>query len=247
MTISYAASGLAIGDHEGTIRIASPQASNSPRMVSILLHVVPASCFRDSFSYYDGDLTVMGGASWSGSATSQIVVQNDALEVVGGGGAASAADAVLCGGPDGLIGVRLKIQKGAGTGDFFWNLAIDDDSGSSSTGNFARWYGGSTIARGRVGTTITGDLILSGGGAWDDLYVRIDAAANTSEFFFNGESHGTISHGTGPGSEVGAIRIERLDRAGAGGDRIRFDDLVIERIRRRPTFCVLRGGRGSAA
>jgi hypothetical protein len=77
-----------------------------------------------------------------------------------------------------------------------------------------------------VGGAITGDLVLSGAG-WDELRVRIDPAASTSEFFFNGASQGTLSHGAGPTGRIGAIRIERFDRAGAGGDSIDFDDLVV--------------------
>src|SRR5439155_23854202 len=103
---------------------------------------------------------------------------------MGGAGLFSAAHAVNCAGSNGLIGVEAKIRKGVGTGDFFWNIAIDD----TMSNNLARWYGGSTIARGRIGGNITPDMNLSGVDNWDDLYIKIDAAANTSEIFFNGVS-----------------------------------------------------------
>src|SRR5262249_25828947 len=60
-----------------------------------------------------------------------------------------------------------------------------------------------------------------------DLYVEIDTAANTSEFFFNGVSFGTINHGTNPGSTLGVIRIERADRPTASADSISFDNLTV--------------------
>jgi hypothetical protein len=65
------------------------------------------------------------------------------------------------------------------------------------------------------------------GDAWDDLYVKLDTAANTSEFFFNGTSFGVIPHGTTPSNAVGSVRIERLDRASANGDVTEFDSLSI--------------------
>ena len=118
----------------------------------------------------------------------------------------------------------MKAKKGTGFGDFFWNIVFDDASGN----NLARWYGGSSIARGRVGGgTPTADITLSGPDNWDDLYIKIDTGANTSEFFFNGVSFGEISHGSTPGDSIGSVRIERLDRSSAVNDAIHFDSLTI--------------------
>jgi hypothetical protein len=227
VNINYLVSGLAVGDHEGVITVASANGANSPQPVNVIVHVVPPACIRETFSYYDGDLTVMGGAAWSGDAAGQLACEKGTLTVRGGGGGVSAARPAPCTPAATAIEVRLKIRKGEGTGDFFWNLAIDDDSGDPGGGNLARWYGGSTIVRGRIGGNVTGDLVLSGTEVWDHLRVKIDTAANTSQFFFNEVLAGTIDHGTGPTNRVGAVRIERLDRAGTGGDAIHFDDLVI--------------------
>jgi hypothetical protein len=188
--------------------------------------VIPTLCFWEPFSFYDGDLTLMGSANWSGSATNQLQVENGALRILGGGGQVSATHAVSCAGSNGLIAAQIKIRKGIGTGDFFWNIALDDSGGN----NLARWYGGSTIARGRVGNNITADMALTSADTWDDLYVKLDTLANTSEFFFNGISFGAISHGTTPSNTVGSVRLERLDRSSAVSDDIYFDNLTLGTI-----------------
>jgi len=228
IAVSYDTSGLAAGSHAGEILVTSTNASNSPQALAVLVQVVPRACFREPFSYYDGDLTTMGSAGWSGTATNQIVVEDGALKILGGGGAASATCPVSCAGSNGIIAVHMKIRRGAGTGDFFWNIAIDDDSGDPAAGNLGRWYGGSSTARGRIGGEVTSDMELSGSGDWDQLLMKIDTASDTSEFLLNGVSHGVLSHGSGPTDNVGAIRIERFDRVGADCHSIFFDDFIIE-------------------
>src|SRR5439155_643558 len=122
---------------QALVQIGSAAAGNSPQAVTVNLHVIPPVCFWEPFSYYDGNLTTMGNLNWSGSATSEIQAQNGTLKIMGGAGLFSAAHAVNCAGSNGLIGVEAKIRKGVGTGDFFWNIAIDD----TMSNNLARWYG----------------------------------------------------------------------------------------------------------
>jgi hypothetical protein len=223
LSLAYNAAPLPVGDHEGLVQIVSAKAVNSPQSVRIKLRVIPAVCFWEPFAYYDGNLTTMGSASWAGSATNQLLVGDNALKIIGGGGLVSAAHSLSCAGSNRLIAAQTKIRRGAGSGDFFWNIAIDDAAGN----NLARWYGGSTIARGRIGNSITADMILGGESASDDLYILINTASNVSEFFFNGASFGAISHGATPGESVGSIRVERLDRLSAANDSIYFDNLTI--------------------
>jgi hypothetical protein len=220
---SYNTAALAVGDYDALFQVASTNTANSPRTVAVKLHVIPPACFWEPFDFYDGNLTLMGGANWSGSATNQLVAESGALRIIGGGGAVSATHPINCAGSNGLIAAQIKIRRGSGSGDFYWNIALDDPVGN----NLARWYGGSTIARGRVGNTITPDMLLTGADAWDDLYIKLDTAANTSEFFYNGVSFGAISHGTMPASTIGSIRLERLDRASANADTIFFDNLTV--------------------
>jgi hypothetical protein len=215
--------GLTVGDYDALIQVASAQAVNSPQSIPVTVHIIPPSCFWEPFDFYDGNLTLMGAAKWSGTASNELQVQNRVLKIFGGSGAVSASHMVNCTGSNGLIGAQIKIQKGVGTGDFFWNIAFDDPAGN----NLARWYGGSTIARGRVGGSITADIPFSGPGVWDDLYLKLDTEAKTSEFFFNGVSFGAIPHGNTASNVIGSIRIERLDRASAMNDEISFDSLGI--------------------
>jgi|GEM_PF-5396299 hypothetical protein len=217
--LSYNTAALAVGDYDAVIQITSANASHSPQTIPVKLQVIPAACFWEPFDYYEGNLTLMGGANWSGSATNQLVAEDRSLKIVGGGGLVSATRVVNCAGSNGLIAAQIKIRKGAGTGDFFWNIALDDPGGN----NLARWYGGSTIARGRVASNITADMLLTGGDTWDDLYIKLDTIANTSEFFFNGVSYGAIPHGVTPQNSVGSMRLDRLDRASANADTIFFD------------------------
>jgi hypothetical protein len=223
LSLTYNTSGLSPGDYEGALQLVSPNANNSPQTVRVKLHIIPAVCFREPFPYYDGNLTTMGSANWSGSASNQLLAEQSTLKMVGGGGAVSATHPLGCAGSNRVIAVQAKIRRGAGSGDFFWNIAVDDSAGN----NLARWYGGSTIARGRVGNNITADMNLTGVSSWDDLYIRINTISNTSEFFFNGTSFGVIPHGTIPADIVGSIRLERLDRLSAANDSIFFDDLTI--------------------
>ena len=48
--------------------------------------------------------------------------------------------------------------------------------------------------------------------------MKIDFAANTTQFFLNGTSLGSYSHSeTGAGDSLGQIRFERVDSSGAAG------------------------------
>ncbi len=219
--LAFSTSTLSPGDHLGEARVSSPGATGDPRTSTILLHVLPRGCLRERFEYPDGELTTMGKPSWSGSATQPLAVEGGVLRISGGAGAVSATRAVACPGAGSLRTVDLKIRQGPGTGEFFWNLAIDDDAG----GNLARFYGGNDIARGRIGGSITADMLLTGG--WNHLLALIDTSAHRTEFFFNGVSFGSIAHGAGATSRIGSIRIERLDRVGAESGAVFLDDLTV--------------------
>ena len=180
-------------------------------------------CFEENFSYTDGGLNGKGG--WTGSATSsQIQVVGQYLRINGGAGAYDAVKTTSCGASgSGFITVTVKINGEVGSSTI-WNLWIDD----SSSRNLARWYGSGTTARGRIGGTASVTSTQTLTGAWDTLKVKINPAANTTEFFFNGVSLGTLSHASeGSADIVGRIRFERIDSGSATGEYLYFDDLTI--------------------
>ena len=180
-------------------------------------------CFQEFFAYSNGALNGNGG--WSGSATSaHIAIESQCVKIIGGSGSKDAIKTVSCGDPGtGYIIVTCRINGEAGDSTM-WNLWIDD----SSAKNFARWYGSGTTARGRIGTTgtVTATQTLTGG--WDTLKVKINPTANTTQFFFNGNSLGTYDHGqTGVGNVIQRLRFERINNSGASGNYLYFDDLFI--------------------
>jgi hypothetical protein len=130
---------------------------------------------------------------------------------------------VSCLGSNNVVAAGIKICGGGGSGDIFWSIYLDD----SASNNLARWYGSTQIARGRIGGSITVDMPLSGSGIWDDLYLEIDTATGTSEFFFNGASFGKLYPGSASGSGVSSIRIERIDRPTTSADSVSFDQLFV--------------------
>jgi hypothetical protein len=221
IAVGYNTAPVAVGDYSGVIAISAAGAANSPQTIPATLRVVPAAQVWEPFGYYDGNLTTMGGANWSGAATSEITADAGALKITGGTGTVATQRTAPSVGAGGIIAAEIKIRGGTGTGDFFWSIFLDDASGN----NLARWYGGSRHARGRIASTATADMILTG--EWDDLYLEIDTVAKRSEFFFNGMSYGAISHGPATGSSVATVRIERNDRPTAATDVVRFDNLSL--------------------
>ncbi|MDO8586544.1 MAG: DUF5010 C-terminal domain-containing protein [Armatimonadota bacterium] len=179
-------------------------------------------CFSDAFAYADGNLNGNGG--WSGSAGSNIGIVSQTVKIIGGLTAQDAIHTTSCGDPgSGYITVTVKVQGGVGT-DYMWDLWIDDTANL----NLARWYGAGTTARGRIGGTasVTATQTLTGG--WDELKVKIDPYANTTEFFFNGGSIGVLDHGqTGAGNIIGRLRFTRGTSTAVNGNYLFFDDLTI--------------------
>jgi len=181
---------------------------------------VAGQCFSERFTYPDGDLN--GNRSWTGSATSQIQVLSNAVKITGGTDNREATHAVSCSGSGGMIDTYVNVKMGAGD-HTLWGVWFDDPSGR----NLAHWYGRGTSAKPRIGATSTvlPEVNLTGG--WDTLRVRINTTANTSEFFFNGTSLGTLSHvETGAGDSIGRVMLERVYNS-TTNDYVYLDNIVI--------------------
>jgi len=226
VTLNYNLAALPVADYVAGIQITSSNAFNGPVNLPVTVHVLPPACVWEPFDYYDGNLTVMGVANWVGSAADSMFIDCGRLKVRGGSGTVDALRSVQCGSSNSVVAADIKICGGGGTGDIFWSIYLDD----SASNNLARWYGSTQIARGRIGGSITADMPLSGPGIWDDLYLEIDIATGTSEFFFNGVSFGKLYQGGTPGSDVSSIRIERIDRPTTSADSVSFDQLFVSSV-----------------
>jgi hypothetical protein len=223
MNLIYDVADLSVGDYAAAIQIASSNGANGPLVLPVTLHVIPPECISEPFDYYDGNLTTMGAANWSGTAAESMVIDAGRLKASGGSGTTQAQRAVSCPGSNGVVAAGLKISSGGGSGDIFWSIYFDD----SLSNNLARFYGSTRIVRGRIGGAITPDMPLSGSNVWDDLYVEINTVTQTSQFFFNGVSFGTLQQSGGSGSGVAIIRIELTDRPTASADRVWLDQLFV--------------------
>ena len=179
--------------------------------------------FRDEFTYSNGALNGNGG--WSGNATSShVAISNSCVQIWGGPGTYTATKTVNCADQGwGYIWVRLKINGEVGA-NTMWSFWINDSAGK----NLARWYGSGTTARGRIGGSASVTTTQTLSGAWQTIDVKINPSANTSEFFFNGVSLGTLSHASeGAGDAIGQLIFERTSNGGASGNNLFFDDIRV--------------------
>ncbi len=179
-----------------------------------------AACYSDSFTYSIGNLGGKGG--WTGSV-STITIDTNRVKITGSASStASTSHTTACGDASSIAWVRIKVLNGVGTGNL-WNLYYHDSGGL----NLARWSGSGTTSRGMIGSTsVTAVQTLTGG--LDELAVKIDFGANTTQFFFNNTSLGSASHAsTGAGNAVGIIRFERLTGS-LSSNFVYFDDVTVD-------------------
>jgi hypothetical protein len=198
------------------------------------LLVIPASqthatlpsgtaAFSEDFDYPAGtDLpdTVL----WDGTATDEIETDSAGPWVKFSGGVESANAYHTMSYSANVIFVHVLVKPGPGTGTM-WGLWYDDPAGN----NLARWYGGPTSCRGRIGGTsvVTNGPVALIPDVWNDLDARINTVANTSEFYLNGAYMGTLDHTSTPSNTLGIVRFERVGNSEAVGSLIYFDQLRV--------------------
>ena len=184
----------------------------------------PATTYlADDFNYSDGALVGRGG--WQGSASSEIYLTGATVRITGALGSKDAYRTVSYSGSGNVIWVHFQAMPGTtGTGATMWSLWLDDTAGNS----LARFYGTASTCRGRVGgTSVVTDSYDLATGAWNDLDVRIDTAANTCEFLRNRTYMGKLDHTTTPNNTLGKIRWERISYDPANGHTFFFDELRV--------------------
>ncbi len=184
--------------------------------------VPPVVWWSDDFSYPDGRLNYQGG--WQeGNETDQIRVVNGAVEIYGMQGQREIKNRFSTPFTADEIWFHFTASGGENTGTT-WGIWINDPLGR----NLARFYGQPNTCRGRIGDLgiVTGQPTLTGGGAWDDLDIKITPSAQTSEFFLNGVSLGVLSYAqTGADGTVGYIKIESVDSINTG--TIKVDNMAL--------------------
>jgi hypothetical protein len=211
----------------------------------LLITLTPARASAPNVTYLTEDFNYTLGSNlvgkvnpigtWQGSATSaQIGIDSSGsdLKMTGGAGSYDAYVVTNYSGSGSVIWVHFKVYPGVTGSGTSWSLWLDDTSGN----NLARFYGACDTCRGRIGpsSVVTNTYSLTAS-VWNDLDVRINTAANTSEFFLNGGSMGVLDHTATPGNALGKIRFERIDAGAAAGYNIFFDELRVGQQPSNPT------------
>lgn len=174
---------------------------------------VAQTCVEDTFSYPDGPLA----GPWTGASSTLHLVSSGTLHLpftLGtgvDGPNVSASLAVDCGPcEDGTITVKFKAKAAAvSAGGFSWRIYFfsNDPNGNRE---LASWYGYPGTAGPRIGGRVLANEPLSTTD-FDEMMAVINVKTNTTEFFKNGISAGTISHGANS-STFQAIVGDRLSR-----------------------------------
>lgn len=161
---------------------------------------VAQTCVEDTFSYPDGPLA----GPWTGASSTLHQVSSGALRLPFAIGTASDgpdAIAVLpvdCGPcEDGTITVKFKIKATEdAVGGFAWGLQVRANDPDQR--EVARWYGWPNSARPRISQSVLTNEMISTT-SYDELKAVINVKTNRTEFFKNGVSAGTLSHGANNG------------------------------------------------
>lgn len=209
-------------------------------LLAAVLTLVASSAFAafDAFSYADGALNPNGSAGgWSrgNAGTSWIQVVGGTVQVKGGSapGARTAGNETIAAAMTGTIRIDLQIKATTNLGSTCWMFLVDDAANKDNpSGSLARFYGADTWARGRQGggAATAGQGYITSTNTWYDLGILINPVANTSEFFFNGTSLGTVSHAAGAGDTIGRISFAYIDNSGGAGEFVYFDNLSINMV-----------------
>jgi hypothetical protein len=232
ITATFNTAAVASGRYEAFVKFKdSPDGTVSVTRTLRLYDGTPVPCYDEAFSYPDASLNGVGG--WTGSTGSQIMLSGQkAVLTYDNNYRGTTLTRVL---PTPVSGNTIlwhaSVQyTGTGSGGNAFDLRLEDTAGNA----FARWYGGSSWERPRIGDggCVLGNGILLGPGVWNDLLVTIDTVAKTSTFKVNDTVLGTLSYGgtcsAEPSNAVGRIRIG-FQNAGTAqnGDTKLYDNIWV--------------------
>ncbi|MGQ9455320.1 MAG: OB-fold nucleic acid binding domain-containing protein [Armatimonadota bacterium] len=174
----------------------------------------------ETFSYPDGAL--VGNNLWTGNAAAnKIGVVGGVLRIQGAPGAVQADHAAATAAGADSFEMTVKIKRGVGTANI-WQLFAYDPVGAE----LVRWYGSGTSARPRIGGQVLPSIVLTDD-EWHTLGIKYTFATNTAEFFFDGESKGTITGLTG-NDILGSVQFFRYDQPTLTDNYVLFDDLKVD-------------------
>jgi hypothetical protein len=177
-------------------------------LLTMLVTPALATTYVENFDYPDGT-NLNGTGGWTGAAGSQIMVYGSKAVLTYDNAFRGTTLTQTLATPisANTIWWHASVEfPNAGSGGNAFDLRLEDASGNA----FARWYGGSTWERPRIGDLgiVLGNALLTGPDVWNDLLVVIDTVAKTSTFSLNGATLGTLNYATsGAGNTVGRIRM----------------------------------------
>jgi hypothetical protein len=173
-----------------------------------LLAVAPASnaAFIDNFdTYANGHMETTANPPWalsSPDSAANVIVIQDAVSLSGtkavrldsgldrtGGGQNRDVSVILSETAD-MLTAQISIRRGSfpGAGNIY-SLEFNDSAGN----NLARWFGGSDSARPRNGGLVLAPTTLADDN-WHTLRAEINTLANSTEYFFDDVSQGSLAH-----------------------------------------------------
>jgi len=110
VSVLYNTAPLSAGDHSALLTVSA--AGTSPVSLPATLHLLPPAQVWEPFSYYDGSLTTMGTANWSGSPSLELSLESGTLKITGGTGSITAQRPAAASGSAGGIAAEIKITGG---------------------------------------------------------------------------------------------------------------------------------------
>src|SRR5688500_9334777 len=121
-----------------------------------------------------------------------------------------------------MLTAQISIRRGSspGAGNIY-SLEFNDSAGN----NLARWFGGSDSARPRNGGAVLAPTTLTDDN-WHTLRAEIDTLANSTEYFFDDVSQGSLMHAAASADIASQILFRATTRTDIDPEQHVFFDNV---------------------